>query len=808
MLKNYLRITLRNIKRQKGYSFINITGLATGLAAFVLIVLFVQNERSFDSMHEHAQDVYRVQLDAAVAGQNIITASSPAIMATQFLDTFPEIHSATRLNNFSGQALITVDNEPYYEDGVFEADSSMIDVFTFPLLVGDAATALSLPNTVVLSETVAEKYFGKDNAMGRTIRYDNRVDYEVTGVMKDAPTNSHFRPSMLLTFLSNNRVDDTVWLNNSFFTYLRLEPGGSSAALEAKFPDFLRTFVGPQVEQFMGQSYDAALEAGLKYGWNLEPMTDIYLYSKSDDQIGKTGDIQYLYILGAIAIFVLAIACINFMNLSTARATGRAREVGIRKTMGSERGQLIRQFLGESIAMAFISMIVAFGLILVVLPYFNVLADATLTVAPWLLGAMVGITLATGLVAGLYPALVLSSFKPAEVLKGSFARSKRGTYVRSILVVFQFSVSIVLLVGTGVVYKQLDFIQNQDLGFVKDQVVVLPVETSNGIRTFETFRNTILSNSGVVDAASAGLIPGPDHIHNNTAFRTEAMSQDEFFIAAQGEVSNSFAETLGLRLIAGRDFSPEFSTDSTAFVINEAAARQMGYSVEEAVGKKLARLGGNPDDSDRWATIIGVVADANFVSLHSEVQPMILGSWARNQRYVPVRIRPENVETTLAVLEEAWTAWEPGYPFRYFFMDADYQQFYEQEQRLGNIYTYFTILAIMIACLGLFGLASFVTAQRTKEIGVRKVMGASVPRIVVLLSKEFTLLVLIACIIGFPVAWFAMSRWLQDFAYATTIGWGIYAVAGASALAIAWLTVSYQSIKAATQNPVDALRCE
>ncbi len=807
MIKNYIRITLRNIQRQKGYSFINIAGLATGLAAFVIIALFIQNELSYDQSHEHRDNVYRVQLSAQIADQSIITASSPAIMATQFLQTYPEIEQATRINTFSSQALFTVDSTPYYENGVAEADSSLFDVFTFPFVEGNAS-ALNRPGTAVLTQSIANKYFPNESAVGKTIRFNNRVDYEITGVIQDPPQNSHFRPTILLTFLSNNRVDDTIWLNNSFFTYLRLTDGYDPDALAAKFPDFLRTFVGPQIEQFMGQNYDQALASGFKYDWLLEPMKDIYLYSVSDEQVGKTGDIRYLYVLGIIAVFVLLIACVNFMNLSTARASGRAREVGIRKSLGSERGQLMRQFLGESVATALVSMFFALALILLVMPVFNSLADASLSFSPLLLGTMLFFTLVTGLLAGLYPALVLSSFKPAMVLKGLFARSKTGTWVRSALVVFQFSISVILLVGTGIVYKQMSFIKNQDVGFQKEHVVVLPIETPNGEQTFETFKAAAEANSSIVMVAAAGIIPGPDHIHNNTGFRSEDMSQEDFFIAAQGEITNDYVETLGMKIIAGRDFDAAFATDSTAFVINRAAASQMGYTPEEAIGKKVTRPGGNPDDSDRWATVIGVVEDANYTSIHTKVGPVILGRWKSGLRYIPVRIQPENVEASLAFLESTWTQWEPGYPFRYFFMDQDYASMYEKEQRLGTIYLYFTILAIFIACLGLFGLASFVTTQRTKEIGVRKIMGASVPGIVFLLSKEFTVLVMIACGIGFPVAWYAMSVWLQDFAYATEIGWGVFALSGITALAIAWLTVSYQSIKAATCNPVTALRYE
>ncbi len=808
MIKNYLQITFRNLKRHKGFSFINIAGLATGMAAFVLIILFIQNELSFDQHHEQRTDIYRVVLDARVADQEIMTASSPAVMATQFLQEFPEIAAAVRVDAFSADVLITVENEPYYEPNYFMADSSIFDIFTMPFVAGDPATALNRPNTMVVSESIARKYFGDVDPMGQTVQYDNRVDYEITGVMVDPPLTTHFRSEILTSFLTNNRVDDPVWLNNSFITYLLLNPGADATALQAKFPEFVRTYVGPQIEQFMGQSYDEALESGLRYGWLLEPMQEIYLKSEAQDQIGPTGDIRYLYILGIIALFVMSIACINFMNLSTARATGRAREVGIRKTLGSERGQLIRQFLGESITMATISMVVAFGIVLLVLPAFSQMAGSSLSIAPWLYGVVVMIALTTGLISGLYPAFVLSGFQPATVLKGSFSSSKRGSALRSTLVVFQFSISIVLLVGTAVVFKQLDFIQNQDLGFEKDHVVVVPIETNNGLQTFDTFRNQLLTYSGIVDVASGGMVPGPDHVHNSTGFRGEGMRDEDFFIAALGEVSDDYIETLGLRIVAGRDFDVDFPSDSSGFVINEAAAAQMGMSPEEAIGKTLARLGGNADGSNRVMTVLGVVENANFSSLHELVMPMVFGHWEVNQRYVPIRIRPENTEATLVFIEEKWTSWEAGYPFRYFFMDSDYQQFYEQEQRLGNLYTYFTILAIMIACLGLFGLASFITTQRTKEIGVRKVMGASVPQIVVLLSKEFTYLVLFACVVGFPVAWYAMDKWLQDFAYATTMGWGIFVASGLAALTIAWLTVSYQAIRAATSNPVEALHYE
>jgi putative ABC transport system permease protein len=436
------------------------------------------------------------------------------------------------------------------------------------------------------------------------------------------------------------------------------------------------------------------------------------------------------------------------------------------------------------------------------------MTGAELTPGPGLALLVLGVSLSTGLLAGLYPAFVLSGFRPALVLKGSFASSRKGTWLRSSLVVFQFAISVALLVGTTVVYKQLQFIQNRDLGFDIEQVVVLPIETSRALDDFDTFRSRALAQPGVVSVASAGILPGPNRIHNNTGFRKDGGAEGDIFLAGLGEVSADYQETLGLRVFAGRDFSDAFGTDSAAAFINRSTTQAMGFTPEEAVGKKLYRLGGMPDGSDRAMEIIGVWEDANFESLHSGVRPIVLGNWSQYQRYLPVRVRKETLNTTLKDLEDIWTAWEPGYPFRYWFMDTDYQQFYAQEQRLGSLYTMFTVLAVMIACLGLFGLASFVTVLRRKEIGVRKVMGASVPGIVALLSREFTVLVLVSCAIGMPVAWYAMHQWLQGFAYATEIGVGVFLFAGSVALLIAWLTVSWQSIRAAVTDPVKSLRYE
>lgn len=807
MLRNFVTVALRNITRQKGYAFINVFGLAVGLAAFILISLFIEHELSIDAHIPDGDRIYRVELDAAVGGQEIHTVSSPAVMAGAFMDAFPEIESAVRVDDWS-RALISRGEEGYYEPEFFLADSTVFDFFDIELLQGDPRTALNRPNTVVLSEDAAIRLFGDSDPMGEIIQLDNDDDLEVTGVFRMPTERTHFRPEIIGSFLTHSQADSPIWLNNSFVTYIRLRADADPAALEAKFPEYQREQMSSEVEQFMGVTLEEARANGLKYDWILQSMPEIYLYSNASDDFAQTGDIRYVYILGVIALFVLAIACINFMNLATARAGRRAREVGLRKVLGADRGGLIRQFLAESTTIAVLAMVVAIILVAALMPAFESIAGVSLSVGPGLIALVLGVTLATGLLAGAYPAFFLSGFQPATVLKGAFKAGRSGRLIRSGLVVFQFAISITLLVGTLVVTKQLDYMRSKDLGFDKEQVIILPIESQEALESFGVFRDELRSNPNVVDAATGNALPGPDHIHQTTVFRGEGMREDETFVAVQANVGDDYVETLGLRLVAGRDFGPEFPGDSLSFVINESAAAEMGFSAEEAVGKRITHFGGGPDDGDRTATVVGVLQDAHYESLHSKVMPIILSNQDFWQRYAVVKMRTEDVSGTLASIGRSWAAFQPDVPFQYTFMDEEYDRFYAQERRLGVIYSSFATLAIIIACLGLFGLASFVTSQRRKEIGVRKVLGASVPSVVALLSREFTVLVLVSCAVAFPVSWFTMNRWLEDFAYATTIGWSVFVISGSSALVIAWLTVSWQSIRAATANPVDALRTE
>ncbi len=806
MFKNHLLITIRNLTRQKGFAIINIGGLAIGMAAFVLISLFVQNELSYDQHQEYGDQLYRILLDADVMGQTILTAATPTPLGETMVAEIPGVEVATRVDDLSRQ-LVQYEDRQFYEDQMFLVDSTVFDVFSYEFVKGDPVAALTRPNTMVISEETAERYFGEQNALGKTITVDTRTEYEITGVFRPVGGQSHFRPQLLASMVTSDRATDGVWLNNTLFTYVRLSEVADPATVEAGLPAIVQKYVGPAIAQALGGSYEDALEAGLKYDFRLEKVTDIYLYSTALDQIDVTGDVRYVYILGAIAAFLLLIACINFVNLSTARATGRAREVGLRKVLGSGRAQLIWQFMGESTILVAIAMILSVGIAATVLPWFNGVAGTDLEVGPWLYTMLAAVAVVTGVLAGFYPALVLSKFRPVTVLKGTFSRSSSGSLLRSSLVVFQFGISIILIVGTGVVYKQLNYLHNRDLGFQKDQVVVLPVETAAFADKFDAFRQELLGHAGVVEAATANMLPGPGRTHQNTVFRPEGAGQDEIFLSALGEVSPEYVQTLGLTMVAGRNFSREFETDDGGFLISETAAKKSGWTPEESVGKRLVELRGNDDDSDRVGTILGVFQDAHFNSLRETIKPRILGMRQR-ARYLPVRIQPEQTTEVLAFLEEKWTSFEPGYPFRYFFVDQDFARFYEQEERLVQIMGYFTLLAILISCLGLFGLSSFVTAQRTKEIGVRKVLGASVGNVVLLLSKEFTRLVLIAAVIAFPISYLVMSAWLEDFAYATEIGWAVFAATAFIILIIAWSTVSWQSVRAAISDPVRSLRYE
>ena len=806
MLKNYVKIALRNLLKSKGYTFINVAGLAVGLACCLLILLFVRDELSYDRHHEKADQIYRITLEALLGEQEINGPIAPAPMAQALVNDYPEVVQATRLFTFSGETFVRYEDKRFVEERFFFGDSTVFEVFTFPLLRGDPETALVEPNTVVLTESTARKYFGAEDPVGQTIRIDEENDYEVTGVMADVPENSHFHFDFLGSLGTLDRSRSPVWVSNNFRTYFILAEGQSAEALEAKFPAMVEKYAGPQVEEILGITIEQFFASGGRFEFHLQALTDIHLHSQLNYEIEPNGDITYVYAFSIIAFLMLLIACINFMNLATARSAGRAKEVGVRKVLGSNRRQLTLQFLMESMLLSVIALGVALVLAVVLLPVFNTLSGKALQINYGdgaVLAGLVGLAVLVGLLAGSYPAFFLASFRIVNVLKGKGQAGLKSSRLRSGLVVFQFVISIALMIGTAMVYRQVDYVQNKHLGFEKEHVIVLERFDALGPQQ-EAFKEQIRQHSNVVAVAGANTLPG--RTFGDTSFFPEGSPPDQLRNIRLLFSDFDLFETLNLELVDGRFFSHDFSTDSTAIILNEAAVKEFGLTVSEAVGKRLVSPGFS-DEEEQYIPIIGVMKDFHFQSLHDAIRPlgMFIG---RNLSYLAVRIRPDDIPGTLARLETEWQAFAPEQPFTYSFLDSDVDALYQEDQRQGSLFGTFALLAIVIACLGLFGLAAFTAEQRTKEIGVRKVLGASVPGIIVLLSKEFTKLVVVAFVVAAPVAYLVIDRWLQGFAFRVDISWWIFLTAGLAALVIAWLTVSYQSIRAALTNPVEALRYE
>lgn len=808
MFSNYLKIALRNLRKHLGYTTINLTGLAVGLACCLLIVLFVRDEMSYDRFHEKADQIYRVVLDGSFSGSDLNAPVTPAPMSQALVKDFPEVTTATRIFGFGGQQVLRRDALRFIEEDILWVDSTFLDVFTFPLLQGNPETALYAPNTLILTESMANKYFGEENPVGQSLIMGDSTNYEITGVVADVPSNAHFDFDFLASMRSLPQSQNEVWISNNFFTYLVLPEGFDPNVLEEKLPEFFQGYAGPQIYEALGLQYDEFLSAGNVLQYHLQALTDIHLHSNLQFELGTNGNIAYVYIFSAIALVILLIACINFMNLATARSAGRALEVGIRKVMGSNRNQLIRQFLGESMLLSFLSLILAVGLVVVSIPGFNALTDKAISASflwnPLVLVGLVALALVVGMLAGSYPAFFLSAFRPVLVLKGSLQKGMKSSMLRNGLVVFQFAISIILIAGTFVVYNQLNFVRNKTLGFDKEHVVVIERAQTLGQQS-DAFKDELRTYGNVVNVAGTTTVPGG--IFGSTAYNAEGAPPNETHLMSPVWTDYDFVEVLGMTMANGRPFSRDFPSDSASYLINESAARSLGWTVEEAVGKKITQFANTPENFFS-GEIVGVIKDFHYASLHQEIGSVAIRLGTFPMPSLAVRIRPDDIPGTLAYLQETWNKFASDEPFVYAFLDQDFNAQYEQEQRLGQIFTTFAAFAILIACLGLFGLASFTAEQRRKEIGVRKTLGASVGSIIFLLSKEFTKLVAIAFVVAVPVAYFAMNGWLQNFAYSTTMGPGTFALAGLLALAIAWTTVSYQSIKAAVADPVKSLRYE
>jgi putative ABC transport system permease protein len=815
MLRNYLVVAVRNLIRNRAFSAINITGLALGLTTCLLIGLYVGHELSYDRFHEKAGRIVRVVFRGQLNGEKMREAVTMAPVAATLKADFPEIQAATRIRS-AGKPRVMYGRKMFSEEGLAYVDSNFFEVFTLPLRKGDARTALLQPNTLVLSATTARKYFGDAEPVGKTLKFrGSDAVYTVTGVVEDVPGNSHFHFDLFASMASYPEANGTSWLGSNFYTYLVLPEGYDYRQLEAKLPQVVERHMGPALEEMTGTSFAQFRKNGNDLGLFLQPLNDIHLYSDLTPatELEPGGDVRYVYVFGAIAVFMLLLACINFTNLSTAGAAKRAKEVGVRKVLGSARGALVRQFLTESALLTGLSLGLALVLVYAALPLFNGLSGKTLDLAllrtPWFLPALVGLGGLVSLLAGSYPAFFLSSFQPAATLKGGAGRlgtGRRSVSLRSGLVVFQFFVSVSLIISTVVVYQQLHYIQHTRLGYDKEQVVVVQGTWMLGGQNEEVLRQKLLQDARVVNASISGYLPAGPSNNGVEAVLPDGDEGRMTRVTFYG-VDHRYLPTMGMQLAAGRNFSPDFPTDSTAVLINETAARTFGWT-KDPLGHfiHLPSLPGSGERMRKYR-VVGVVRDFHYRSLHEPIGPlmMFMGS---NGGSIVAKVRTPDVTGLLASLKKHWSAFGTGEPFRYSFLNESYQATYEAELKTGQIMAVFAGLTVFVACLGLFGLAAFTAERRTKEIGVRKVLGASVTSIVTLLSRDFLKPVAIAIALASPVAWYAMHRWLEDFAYRTAIDWWVFVVAGLAAVAIALLTVSYQSVKAALTNPVKSLRNE
>jgi putative ABC transport system permease protein len=802
MIKNYFKIALRNLKKNKAFSFINILGLAVGLTCFMLISVFVFNELSYDKYPADAKNIYRVILSVTGNGDVAAYPLVDVAVGEGIKNAFPEVKASTRIAPATD--FIKYDDKQFKEEKIAFVDSNMLQMFSIPLIEGNIQTALVQPNSIVISKAFAKKYFGNEEALGKSLAVGTGGDlYKVTGVIDEVPENSHFHFDAFLSLASRHLTRKT-WSNIGFFTYLLLNKNTDPKKLESKFPQLVAEHVVPEIQHDMGVSLAEAKKSINTFVFSLQPLTDIHLYSHTKYEMEPNGDIQYVYIFSALALFILLLACVNFTNLSTARAVKRAREVGIRKVLGSLKQQLIIQFLTESVLLTFLSMLIAFGLLFLILPYFNQVANRQIPFSFFTsyqsILVMISLVFITGIVAGIYPSFFLSSFNTIKVLKGSSSKGSQKNVLRSSLVVFQFFVSIALIIATIVVYQQLYFMQNKNLGYDKEQVLFLPDARLLG-KNQDAFKQQLSENKNVVAASISRSVPGLPFMDGTEIYPKNENGNGKEIHANIYHVDEDYLKTLGIRVVSGRNFSKDFPTDSSAVVINQAMVRELGWSGENPIGKTIVRSG------QHEFKVIGVVADFNYASAKQQIAPlmMMLGN---NYGGLVIKINTGNVKGFLSDLKKQWADFNPEGPLSYSFLDDNFAKLYASEIRTQQIFTAFAIIAIIIASLGLFGLSAFVTEQRTKEIGIRKVLGASVESVLLLVSKEFLLLVGIAFIISVPVTWWAMHVWLQDFAYRIHIAWWVFVVAGIIAILISALTISFQAIKAAVANPVKSLRSE
>jgi putative ABC transport system permease protein len=790
MIFYYFKLMFRNIIKNKAFAIINVAGLAVGLTCSLLIFMWVLDEWSYDRFHQNAGRIHRVAVSGLINETELGYTLTPLILAETLVQEFPEVEEAMRMYRPRNIVAIQYKDKAFTEPRVFLVEKNFFKLFSFRLIKGDPSTALDDPTNLVISQNTALKYFGNENPLGKSVQFNGQA-FKITGIVENVPHNSHFQFDILVPLHLIGLERPAQWMNNWVTTYILLKEGSSPAQVESKFPELIRTKIGDIGE-------------GNRWAYYLQALTDIHLHSRIDYELGENGNIAYVRGFSAIAIFLLIIASINFINLTTARASRRAREVGVLKVLGSNRGQLVGQFLGESIFQSYLALVFAIGTLYLVLPAFGELVAKPLTIGlllePGMFFMILGVTLLVGFFSGVYPAFMLSSFSPATVMKGNLLRSGRRTTLRNALVVFQFSISVFLIIGTLVVYEQLQYMRNNDLGFNREQVLVIKNPYILGSQ-IDAFKNELRNVTNVLDASISSHLPGYEANFVGISFKPQEASTVSLETWTGDE---DLLDTLQMKLVSGRFFSKDFLSDNRAIVLNEAAVRNIGWA--NPIGKKLQSM------KEEW-TVIGVVKDMHYQSMEHLIRPMGLLHSSSNfnnypPKYMSVRLSTGQVSRTLASLEKTWNDHSSGYPFEFSFLDDAYNNLYINENRTRKLSVIFSFLTIFIAALGLFGLSSYTATQRTKEIGIRKVLGASTADISYLLAKNFLWLILVAVVLSVPLVIVVMNLWLRNFAYHIDMAWWMFAFGAFVTVVIALMTVGYQMIKAATANPVDSLRYE
>jgi putative ABC transport system permease protein len=804
MIKSYFTIGLRSLIKNKTFYFVNILGLSVGLTCCMLIAAYVYTEVTYDQYPQNADDIYRVHVKVLGNGNWVEYPNVDFGVGPGISNAYPEVVSFTRLTKWF-QPYLRYRETVFKETRLAVVDSNFLRFFSIPLVAGNEKTALTQPNSIVVSRAFAEKYFGQEDPLGKVLTFGQQGEFKVTGLIDRVPEKSHFDFSAFVSG-STFKGRRESWSNIGEFTYLQLQPNSNPKELEAKLPDLVMKHVVPEVQADMGVSLAEAQKAVSTFLFSLQPLREIHLYSHNPDELGTNGNIKYVYIFGTLAVFILLLACANFVNLSTATAGRRAREVGIRKVMGSFKTQLIYQFLAESTLLAFCALFLAYGLVLTVLPFFNQLTGHTTTMSMFLdptsLLSIIGCVVIIGIAAGLYPSFFLSSFNTIKVLKGHTSFANGRNELRSWLVVFQFSVSTALIVATLIAYQQLSFIQNKDVGYDKKQVVVLN-ETHMLRGNEKVFKEQLLRDSRVISASIARQVPGQKDLDGTQAYpkdKKEGENGAEIHINIY-HVDYDFLTTMGIDLLHGRNLSLDFPSDSSAIVINQTAALEFGWTPESAPGKTIITSG------QTEYHVVGVVRDFNYASVRQKIAPLVM-MLSRNRGLTLVKINQTDIKAFLADAKAEWEKFSPETGFSYTFLDAQLASLYFDEERTGKIFTTFAFIALLIAALGLFGLSTYAAEQRTREIGIRKTLGANALQILFMLSKQFLGLVVVAFVIAIPIVAWTMNRWLEEFAYRIEISWLTFLAAGLAALAVAFAAISFQIMKAAVANPVDSLRSE